>query len=207
MSANGRPNKKEQAAIIEKGQELVDAIDPFPKIKDDFGADDLTDQQRIIARLKMRGLTQKQIGTYLGISQPAVSKHLSRVKEYMREKGNAGDQDSIVGETSTVYEEIEAKSWELFSTTQDHGDKIKAMQLVLQAREKHVKLLMDIGHVKRTGNHSQVDITVSPLVASWQRGEAKEAVKAIIDSQLRQLAAPKPPEEIDDAEYLEIEDD
>lgn len=203
---NGRPTKKVQSEIIQKGEELAEAIDPFPKVKDDF-SEGLTDQQRIISRLKMRGLTQKQIATYLGISQPAVSKHLARVKEHMREKGSSADQATIIGETTSVYEEIEAKSWEVFSSTQDHGDKLKAMQLVLQAREKQTKLLMDIGQLERAGTRNSVELTVSPLVASWQRGEAKEAVKAIIEAQLRQLPEPKPPEEeIEDAEYMEIED-
>lgn len=205
--STGRPTKEEQAADLEKGENLVKAINPFPLVNDEFSGEGLTDQQRVIARLKMRGLTQHQIGTYLQISQPAVSKHLARVKEYMKEKGSKVDQSVIVGETTSVYEEIEAKSWEIFSATTDHGDKIKAMQLVMLARDKQTKLLMDLGHLERAGTRTTVDVNVSPLVKSWQRGEAIAAVNTIIQSQLKELEAPRPPEEIEDAEFTEIEDD
>lgn len=206
---NGRPKKNETS--IQKGTELANAIDPddiFAGSKDDYSA--LTEQQRIVARLKLRGLSQVQIATYLNISQPAVSKHLSKVKDFMREKGSKVDQSIIVGETTTVYEEVEAKSWELYHTSQETGDKMKALALVLQARDKQTKLLMDLGHLERAGTNSKVEISVSPLVQSWRSGEAQQAVEAIIAAQLKPLAEPVPPElpsEIQDAEFFEIEDD
>jgi len=206
---NGRPKKEETS--IQKGTELANAIDPddlFSKTNDEYAG--LTEQQRIVARLKLRGLSQVQIATYLNISQPAVSKHLAKVKDYMREKGSKVDQSIIVGETTTVYEEVEAKSWELYHTSQESGDKMKALALVLQARDKQTKLLMDLGHLERAGTNSKVEISVSPLVQSWRSGEAQQAVEAIIAAQLKPLAEPIPPElpsDITDAEFFEIEDD
>lgn len=196
MTANNTGRKtlaqleKDTSAIAD----LIDVIDPPTELTREMMTG-LTDQQRYIARLKLRGLTQSQIGKLLNISQPAVSKHLKRINLHMQHKGNHVDQALKVGETTSIYDEVEARAWEIHVTTADPTEKMKSLQIVMQARERQTKLLMELGLLTKAVKKSQVDIKVSPLVESWQSGEAKAAVQTIIDSQLSKLDEPLPPEE------------
>lgn len=195
---NGRRTTKEQQEAVESVKELVEAVDPGGEalaLQDDkdpmFG---LTEQQRMIYRMKMRGLAQGQIAKFLNISQPAVSKHLKHIREHMAERGAHINQDVVVGETTSLYEEIEFRAWEAYHSTKETGEQLKALQLVMQAREKNINLLMNLGRIERAASKSTVEVTVSPLVQKWSSGQAQVAVAKIIEAQLSELPQPEPPQ-------------
>lgn len=165
----------------------------------------LNDQQKMMVRLKMRGIPQKQIATILKVSQPHVSMELKKVREIMISRGKDINQDLVVGETLTLYEEIEHKAWELYSTDKE-VDKLKALSLIVSARKENTKLLMDLGKLERAGSTSEVKVTVSPFLEKWKKdADPRDLAKAAITSKLPQLEAPEPPEDIEDAEIVEDE--
>lgn len=205
----GRP----KAGDLVEATKVADALSTEADIKlmktDPYQG--LSERQQIIARFKLRGLSQQAMAGFLKVSQPVVSKEMKRVRDHLIERGAGIDQDLMVGETTSLYEEVEYKAWELYHTGDD-GAKTKALALVMQARDKHTKLLMDLGRLERAGNKSTLEVHVSPLIRSMDDPEQKALVTAVVKAQLSELEDPKPPamlspgEEIEDAEIIEDDD-
>lgn len=212
MTKMGRPPgvKEKENRVTASNPDTAGTIakHPDPNVQ---GAEDLllhglNQQERTIARLRMRGFSQGQIAKFLDVSQPYISKKLKKVRQHQIDRGSDVDQDLVLGQTTSLYEEIEHRAWEIY-TNGDNSDKTKALQLVMTAREKQTKLLMDLGKLERQGVTNKVEVDVSPLVARWTSGEAQEAARAIIEGQLSQLAEPEPPQleaEIPEAEFEEV---
>lgn len=167
--------------------------------------DALTDQQSNIVKLTLRGLSQSQIASVLGVSQPYISQQVKKIRAILAEKGGKIHQDHIVGVTRTVYEEVEQKAWELFYNAKTDTAKNKALNTVLTAREKHIRLLMDIGKVQATGATVEVKYN-SPILDAWADEEKRKMVSALVSASLSPLAPPVPPqEEPIDAEFEDNE--
>ena len=196
---------------LAKANKVADILGPAALNKKEREVDPyqgLTTRQKTIARLKTRGLSQQAIGDFLEVTQPVISKELKRIRTHYAAKGKHVNQDTMVGESLSVYEEVEHKAWEIYHTGE--GEQTKALSLILTAREKQTKLLMDLGKLRKVGTTHTHSVTVSPLVQSWSSGEAHEAVNVIISSQLSELEAPEPPElgtgDIIDVEISELEE-
>lgn len=175
--------------------DLKEQVDPFSG---------LTERQKNIARLRMRGLTQKAIGNIVGLAQPVISIELQKIKEWQIQRGGTVDQDAVVGGTISTYEEIEQAAWFLYSQTEDASDKLKALQTVAMAREKHTRLLMDLGKIKKAGTKVEVTHQLSPFLESWKPQDKKELADAVVESRLKALPEPSP-EDVLDAEFIEDE--
>lgn len=172
--------------------------------------DGLTERQKLIARLRMRGLSQEAIATVVGTSQPMVSKELTAIKEWQTERGKNVNQAEVVGSAASLYEEIEYRAWELYHGTTEISEKTKSLAVVMQAREKHTKLLMDLGLLKKASQEVTHKIEVSPFLAKWNDGDAKKSFgDAIVAKQLPELADPTPDfgTGVEDAEVVEDEDE
>lgn len=167
----------------------------------------LTERQQLIARMRLRGFSQTAMAQVLGVSQPIVSKELKRVREHMSKRGASVDQNLVIGETTSLYEEVERRAWELYHDD-EYGDKAKALQLVLQSREKHTKLLMDLGRLEKAGNKITHEVKVSPFLRDFE-DRKEEVVEALVNATLTQLPAPVPPEydDVEDAEMVEDDED
>jgi predicted transcriptional regulator len=170
----------------------------------------LSERQKLVARLRMRGLSQEAIASVVGVSQPIISKELVLIKTWQTERGKNVNQAEVVGSTASLYEEVEYRAWELYHGTTEIGEKAKSLAVVMQAREKHTKLLMDLGLIKKASQEFTHKIEVSPFIEKWQNGEAKKSFgDAIVAKQLTALADPTPENDagIEDAEVVEDEDD
>lgn len=189
---------------LKKCNDMLDALaTEEEKEKETEAYGGLTERQQIIMRFKLRGLSQKAIGNFLNLSQPIISGEIKKIKKHMQTKGSVINQNEIIGETVSLYEEVEAKAWELYTQGPDTGSKAKALAIVMQAREKNVKLLMDLGKLKRSGSTSTVEVHVSPLIKNMDDKSKKDVVKAVITSQLTKLAAPRPPDDYIEADFEE----
>lgn len=171
-----------------------DSSDPF------YG---LTERQKSIAKMTLRGLSQTAMGQVLGIDQSMVSRELKKVHEHLKAKGTSLNQAAVVGRSLSVYEEVQHKAWELFATTSDIGHKNKALNTVMLAQEKQIKLLMDLGLVKRAAQDVNHKLDASDFVKRWQSGQVQTATKAFLEAQLTPLEDPTPPDDVVDADYEE----
>lgn len=201
-----------KAQVLQKANNVANQLGPASLNASEASEDPyagLSTRQKTVARLKIRGLSQSAIAEILSVSQPIISKEMKRIRDHYARRGRNIEQDLVVGESVSVYEEVEHKAWEIYHTGADN-DKAKALSIVLSAREKQTKLLMDLGKLKKASTTHTHNVTVSPLVESWSKGEAREAVNVIISSQLTDLEAPEPPELLEeniiDIELTELED-
>jgi len=174
-------------------------------VEDPFNG--LTDRQKLIARLRMRGLSQQAIANVVKVSQPYVYKELVAIKSWQIERGRRVDQEEVVGGTASLYEEVEHRAWELYHGAEESSEKAKALTVVMQAREKHTKLLMDLGLLKKAAHEVNHTLEVSPFVSRFQESGAREFLgNSIVMEQLKALEAPTP-DCLEDAEVIEDEEE
>ena len=204
--------KKELESNLEKSKKTVDLIagkDPPTDAVSTLSTADkdpwlgLTERQRQVQRLKLRGVSQAVIAKVLGVAQPTISRELAEIREVHRSKGIAIDKEAFIGESVSVYEEVEHKAWEMYMGLPDDSPiKIQALQLVMAAREKQTKVLVDIGLIEKASQRVEhtFKVTNPTLIDSWdQEGKARLA-ETVLSSQLKSLPEPSPPADIEDAE-------
>jgi hypothetical protein len=160
--------------------------------------DGLTEQQKLIARLRMRGLSQKAIAQVIEVTPARVCQEVKAIREHYITKGGNLDQAALVGESLTLFEEVEQKAWEVFH--QDESKKLRALDTVMNARERQIKLLMDLGILRRAATEHLHGVVVSPVLQALSK-EKREAIVATIIS-TTPGEAPTPPEEDDDESYI-----
>lgn len=155
---------------------------------------ELTDNQRLVMKLKLSGATQTQIGTVMGTSQPAVSKTLKRVKAYLAERGKSINQPEVIGENLAFYEEIESQAWGI-SDSLEAADKLKAIQVLMSARKDRNKLLMDVGLLTVAPKETVHTVRSTPfLEAMRQEQRVDEVVISAISTTQDDLEEPEPPQ-------------
>lgn len=169
----------------------------------------LTERQKRIARLRLRGLSQAAIAKFENVSQPIISQELKKIKEWQAERGANVDQNAVVGGTASLYEDVEQMAWQMYYTENiSVGEKAKALAVIMSAREKHTRLLMDLGLLKKASTEVKVTHQISPFLEQWKSKEKKELADAVVSSQLKALPEPAPePEDILEGEIAEDEDD
>lgn len=201
---NGRIPKEIEDPSIEVANKIATIIGPEEKADEvDPLFMGLSVVQKTLVRLRSRGLTHKEIANIRGITPQAVSWEFGKIKEYYAAKGKAIDQDSLVGETVSIFNEIEQKAWDIVhSDKADDDTKLKAMNTVMSARERHTKLLMDIGRLDKAAKKVEHTLTNedSTFISKLRENPAllQGAVKNVIEAHLTELAAPVPPSVIDD---------
>jgi DNA-binding CsgD family transcriptional regulator len=172
---------------------------------------ELTDKQKQVFKLKLRGFTQRAIGEVMGISQPAVAGHWKAIRTRFAEVGASIDQNQVVGESVSLFQEVEERAWDLFYTAKSAGklgDSNRALATIMTAREKSLTLLMDLGLLRRAAVEHEHHVTASPLIEQWRSGDAQNKMRVttrVIETQLDPLDEPQPPEDIEDAEFFELD--
>lgn len=211
---NGRPAKETEDTSLVVANNIASIIAPEDKEDEvDPLFQGLTAVQKTFVRLRNRGLTHREIANIRGITPQAVSWEFGKIKAYYQSKGKSIDQDSLVGETVSIFNEIEQKAWDIVhSEKADDELKLKAMNTVMSARERHTKLLMDIGRLDKAAK--KIEHTVSQEDSTFisklreNPNMVQGAVKSIIEAHLTELAAPVPPsvldDEISDAELVDV---
>ncbi len=163
----------------------------------------LTEQQQTIVRFKIRGLSQKRTAEILGLSAARVSQEVKAIREHHVARGSQVDQAALVGETASLYEEVEKKAWEVYHDPAE-GKKLRALETVMAARERQIKMYMDLGLVKRAAIEHTSTVVVSPLMSKLTPEKKDEIVARIIET--APGLAPTPPEEYDEEPNLLPED-
>lgn len=203
----GSRQKEDMDAATKSALSLADVLtSPQQKqIEEDENLfEGLTDRQEAIAKLRLRGLSQKAIAQALGVTQPYISKEMSKIKQHLVDTGREVDQDYIVGQSITLYDEVGRSAWAIYASQEtETKDKIKALQLVMQARERHDKLLMEVGKLRIAPQQVQLSAAPNPFIEALGKREVIEVSKDLITGTFPKLPDPEPPEE----EYSVYEDE
>ena len=107
LEAQHEEGLKKAEVVIDK---LEKEMNPY---EDPNRWEGLSTRQRQIVKLKMKGLSQAKIADIMQISQPTVSNELNKIRDMQRNRVAAIDQELVVGESLSVFEEVRDKAWAL----------------------------------------------------------------------------------------------
>jgi len=167
---------------------------------------ELTSRQQMVYRFRMRKIPQTTIATMLNISQPTVARELAAIRAHFKETGSEVDQEVTIGESVCLFDEIATKAWEVYTNSESPGDQLKALGTIMAAKEKQLKLLMDVGRLEKAGTKSTIEHTVSPLVQEWSDVQKKLAAGSIVEATFTVQEEPLPPDELETEDFLDDED-
>lgn len=193
-------------------KELIHSPTDLAKSMDELSDDipmpgDLTERQRRIVKYRLRGMTQRAIARLEDVSQPMIAKEMRAIRAAFKEQGENIDQDVIVGESMTLYQELEQRAWEIYHKALDekkYGDCNKALATIMSARDHTVKLLLDLGLVERAKIEHSHTVNLPPFVEKWKEVDKSQVITSVIHTQLDPLEDPEPPQLA--AEYAEYEE-
>lgn len=200
--------KKKKDEMVKAPSKIAEAIDNLVKNP----APELTERQRRIINFTLRGFTQTAIAKVEEVSQPYINKEIKKIREIHKAQGRDIDQELVVGETVSIYQEVERQAWALYfeHKTDKPSAANKALDTVMASRDKTSKLLMDLGILNRKAVEHDHNIKVAPFMEKFDnmRDEAKQAeLKNIIDVSFNELEEPEPPQLVADLEVEgELED-
>ena len=152
--------------------------------------DEIKERRRRVVRLRMRGLGYRSIAQKLGVGHMTVKRDLEAIREDNRVKARLLDREEHVGESLSVFEEVELRAWQDYRyAPRGSGERQKFLAEIRAARQNQTKLLMDLGVVAKAPTESKITIS-NEVIANWSP-EAQDLVAlAIIKSGMKKLAEP-----------------
>lgn len=174
---------------------------------------ELTERQLRIVNYKLRGMTQASMAKLESVSQPMISKEITAIKAVYREQGMTIDQDMVVGESIHLFGEVEQRGWEIFHLSKKNdkpGAANAALTTVMAAREKSIKLLMELGILKKAPTEHEHTMKIAPFLEKFKdmkEAERQAELKGFIDVSLNELEEPEPPQLLADLEEPEPPED
>ena len=154
-------------------------------------AEELAERQQMVMRLRLRGLSYRDIAKELGVGYMTVKRDLERIKEETHSRISKFDRDYALGKTLSVYEQIEKESWEQYhGCAPGSSGRAQFLNLVRTARNDQAKLLMDVGLIGKAPQQVQHKVEADAILKNWT-SEAKQLVAmAIIKTQLPEPGEP-----------------
>jgi len=154
--------------------------------------DELNERQRRVVNYKLRGLTQTAIAKLEDVSQPMIAKEWSKIKKAYAALGRTIDQDQVVGEAVSLFQEVEQRAWEIyFAHKKDKPSAAnKALDTVMASRDKTNKLLMDLGILKKAATEHEHTMKVAPFFEQFdglEDAQKQTALRNVIDVHLGEL--------------------
>jgi DNA-binding CsgD family transcriptional regulator len=139
----------------------------------------LTEFQKRIQTLKLRGIGQRQMAAALSCSEATIAAELGKIREVHRKKGAQIDTEEYVGETLSVYEELASSGWQGFTRVEMDEDNPASHQLKLQfltfiasMTTAKTKMLMDLGLLRKA--KIEVEHSLAPEALEKKLQQEKE---------------------------------
>lgn len=201
-----------QQALPEMDQAMLDRPDGLIVQLDKDPWYGLTDRQKQVQEMFMRGISQTTMGKILGISQSMVFKELTAIRKKHAERGVAIDKNSYAGETISIYEELFSKALRTFYEIDKENAlgpqmKLQAINTMATLREKQTKLLMDLGIIDKASTKVEHSLTDKrTFVESWSSEAKQKLAQNLLEAGFQELEEPAPPEP-EDAEIVEDDGD
>jgi hypothetical protein len=147
---------------------------------------ELVERREAVTKLRLKGLTLREIGKELGLGYMIVKRDLDCIKQEVGEKITKFDRDFALGKSISVYEQIEDEAWkQYFGCAPGSTNRAQFLNVARAARNDQVKLLSDVGMIVRAPTHHAHTVeSTSKLLEGWTP-DAKNIVSlAIIRAQM-----------------------
>jgi len=153
---------------------------------------EMDDRRKHVIRLRMRGLGYRSIAKILGIGHMTVKRDLEAIREANQKRVTQFEHEQTIGESLSVFEEVELKAWEQFDAMplgSQHG--AKYLEQIQDARNNQIKLLTDVGLIRK--EPAKLEVKVNHDAISHWTPEAQDLVAmAIIKAKLTPAKEPRP---------------
>lgn len=169
---------------------VLDALEKTESIEIDGFLEGMTTQQRMVMSFRRRGWSIRGIAKQLGLSATRIHAIVKEAREILAKQITEQTVAEHVSDAVSVYEEVEQEALNMMTNIDlDPNTKLRAMNTVLSARDKQVKLLMDLGFVERVAQKTETNVTVNVL-QGWETELKRNLSAQIIESQLQPLEDP-----------------
>jgi len=206
MARKRKDEQAEQKALV-KAHQLADALADDPDEYKEI-LDELTDRQKMIARLKLRGVSQEAIAKVLKLTPARISQEVRFVRKHFINKGSSIDQSYKIGESLSIYEEVEKKAWEVYENENNQIGldedtpakpnrmlQLRALDRVMNAREKQINLLMDLGLIKKAATEYEYTHKQSTLLDTLPHHLKQQISEIFVNgATVTTLEEPEPPQ-------------
>jgi len=171
---------------------LEPARAPHTRMLSRASVDEILDRRRTVRRMRMRGMSYRDIARKLGVGAMTIKRDLDYIREEHRTRLSALDREEYVGEALSVYEELELRAWQDYEALlPGDKDREKFARVIKDARADQNKLLMDLGVLVRAPTESVIRVS-NEAIMGWSP-EAQDLVAlALLKSKMKPLAEPEP---------------
>ena len=153
---------------------------------------ELSERRQEVIRLRLRGMTLREIAKSLGCGAMTIKRDLDAVKQEVHQKVSQFDRDYALGTSLSVYEQIEKEAWEqYYGCSQGSPGRAQFLNLVRTARNDQVKLLADVGLISRAPTQVQHQFEANQVLKGWTDDAKRIVALAIIRSQMDGGDVPK----------------
>jgi predicted transcriptional regulator len=180
-------------AMLERPDALIVQLD-----KDPWAG--LTDRQKKIQEMYMRGMSQSTMAKLFQVSQPMIAKELKNIRRKHAERGVAIDKNSYAGETISIYEELFSKALRTFYEIDKNNGlapqmRLQAINTMATLREKQTKLLMDLGIIDKTPHKVEHSLKENKtFVDNWSAKAKEKLAENLLEADFPELDPPSPPD-------------
>lgn len=153
---------------------------------------ELAERRQMVIRLRLQGMTLREIAKELNTGYMSVKRDLDLVREEVGKKVGQFDRDYALGKSISVYEQIESEAWQQFYSV-PNGTPARAqfLNLVRTARNDQVKLLTEVGLINKAPTQVQHQFEANQVLKGWTDDAKKIVALAIIRSQMDGGEVPK----------------
>lgn len=181
-----------QKLDIKSGLKLAEKLEGEEAKVSEAELEGLTEEQQVILRLRLRGMTIRGIAKGMNVSPAVIHREVTKIRELKASQLTSRPTEEHAADAITLYEEVEQSALEIYTdSSNDKNMQLRALSTALQARDKHVKLLMDLGIMQKANvDKPQVNNTV--ILQGWNEDVKRFVADKIIEAQLTPLEAPVP---------------
>jgi len=147
--------------------------------------DELNEQALLAASLRRQKMTISQIALYLGVPERKVFRLLIRAGNLYKLLAAASDSERNIGETLTVFEEMEREALQKFAKAPPNSTiAVAYLNAARDARKEIKKLLQEAGLMKRVPDQVNVGfVTKEDLKDDEIRADSLALVKKVRERQ------------------------
>lgn len=133
--------------------EIELAIDPEAERKE---------QLLLVRRLRLQGLTIKEVAAVAEISERTVYNRLNELRDEARKRAATAEHWQELGGSISRFEDIYDAAWQNYHRTTDFDVRAKMLKIAAEAETKRATLMMDTGVIRKVPTqiqHTEVPLT------------------------------------------------
>jgi hypothetical protein len=161
--------------------------------------DEIAERRREVMRLRTQGLGYRAIATKLGVGHMTVKRDIEYIRAKVRERMSKFERNLAISESVSAYEQVEMEAWKQYALSKPGTTQAaRFLDVVRAARGDQVKLLTDLGFLKKAPTEVKHDISTK-VIQDWTPAAQDLVALAIIKAG---LTAPQDPTPIIDVKAL-----